>query len=120
MELQGLQEALKVGIQCHQVNETWCYFSLVGVGASEGRGLSGWRGSSGRPQPTAAAPPEARPATQPPLPLTDFLSVLLADGGSGGLVGAREREGGGGKAEILRWWWWWCCREATRTRPEYL
>ena len=31
MELQGLQEALKVEIQCHQVNETSCYSILIGL-----------------------------------------------------------------------------------------
>lgn len=59
MELQGLQEALKVEIQCHQVNETWCYFSLVGVGAS---GEGGPRGDRGAPRPGTAEQGDAREA----------------------------------------------------------
>lgn len=35
MELQGLQEALKVELQCHQVSETWL-FLFVGVWEQEG------------------------------------------------------------------------------------
>lgn len=59
MELQGLQEALKVEIQCHQVNETWCYFSRVGVGATGDRGAA--RGQRSR------APLRTLAAARPPL-----------------------------------------------------
>ena len=38
MELQGLHEALKVEIQCHQVNEASCYYVLIGVCVSDARG----------------------------------------------------------------------------------
>lgn len=31
MELQGLQEALKVEIQCHQVTETSYYYTITGL-----------------------------------------------------------------------------------------
>lgn len=66
MELQGLREALKVEIQCHQVNERWCYFSLVGGSQRKQGQCEGLRGSalgdSGTPR-----HPQGSPATHPPL-----------------------------------------------------
>lgn len=54
MELQGLREALKVEIQCHQVNERWCYFSLVG-GSQREQGLRWPRPGAPRPGPASLA-----------------------------------------------------------------
>lgn len=102
MELQGLQEALKVEIQCHQVNETWCYFSLVGVGASENRGsVSGWgaphSGDSGTP-----CRLEGSPTTQPPLSsqIKWTFDDTLADGSGSG----PSRQNRSGSAVLLLPW----------------
>lgn len=80
MELQGLQEALKVEIQCHQVNETWCYFSRVGVGATGDRG-----GCSGTAEQGAAR--DARSRTSP----TCSPVKWTLDGTLAAVVGACER-----------------------------